>query len=110
MMRSSRLAAVGVLLAGLVLASPAGATEATSQPTSRQATSAPVAADEGDSDGSGLQFRDDDGPGLFRERGASGGLGWQMVAAIVVVLVLGAAALVVSKKLLPKLQDRPGRR
>jgi len=53
---------------------------------------------------------DDDNPGLGSERFDSGSLFAQSVAAVFVILVLGAAAIFVVKRLLPRLGIAQGRR
>lgn len=109
---SRRLPLAGAILTGLLLAAPARAagpasqpaTQPTSQPTSQPSTQPARPA------GSPLELREDGGENdLFRDEKPSGGLAWQMLAAMLVVLVLGGAAVVVSKKLLPRLHGGAAR-
>lgn len=103
------LAMAIVLAAGVARAdeTPAAQVSATSQPTS-QPTSAP--GERGDSlPGRLLMLRDDDRESFLADHQADPKLLWRATASAAVVLVLGAIAFVVSKKVVPRLQSAGGR-
>ena len=87
-----------------------GDSQARSRPASRPATTQSAPARAGAISRPSAKGK---GGGTFwRERGAERGgatLMWTMLASVVVILVLGAAALVVTKKFLPSLRARSGR-
>ena len=77
---------------------------ATSRPSTRPVTSrpaAPASRPSGEPKGGGEFWRD-------RQAGSAGGTLWRLLAYVVVILVLGAAALVVTKKFLPRLRMAGG--
>ena len=85
---------------------PAGDPEpATSRPATQPAASGPagpISRPAGDPKTGGEFWRSSDG------RSAAGTL-WKLLAYVVVILILGAAALIVTKKLLPRLRAAGGR-